>query len=91
VNGLFEEIPQSCGLVDCESNVYLNPPNLFAFTTTTATADQAGQTLSVDGARFDCANFTVSGSGGMLAAPAPMHSDFFGSDMAAVLRFSETP
>jgi len=92
VNGLFERVMTDCVSADCDSFIFPNPPNVFAFTTTTATAVQETSgspiTLAVSGAPFDCANFALSGSGGMLAAPAPTTFDPVG-DVANVFRVSE--
>jgi hypothetical protein len=82
-----------CTAAQCATITYTDPPNLFAFTTTTATAIQKQTTggdlvLSDVGEPFDCANFGTSNSGGMLAAPAPTIIDPFGA-FANVFRFAE--
>jgi hypothetical protein len=93
VMGLFERVMLTCEEADCPHHVYSDPPNLFAFTTTTATSIQettgAPLVLAISGGQpFDCAKFATSGSGGILAAPAPTTIDPIG-DVSNVFRLGE--
>jgi len=92
VMGNFERVMETCAQADCPTFVYADPPNLFAFTTATATAVQETSAAPIefmaDGANFDCAMFGTSNSGGMIAAPAPTTIDPIG-DVANVFRFGE--
>ena len=91
VTGLFLQWPDFCSTVDCsDETIYTDPPNQFPFTTTIATAFKGTLNLSDHGAPFDCANFTTSGSGGILACGVAETVDPVG-DTANVLRFSENP
>ena len=72
---------------DCAAITYLNPPQLFAYTTTTATAGKGSLQLSVSGEPFSCNDFATPSSGGMLATPDP-GTDLFGDD-ANVIRLAE--
>jgi hypothetical protein len=102
----FENVTDTSGLVgfpcdhvDCANHVYTDPPNLFAFTTTTATAIQqtTGAPITLPGSPadvpkylgepFDCANFALPGSGGRLVAPAPASIVIL---TANLFRFAET-
>ncbi len=88
----FDRVVVSCAEADCEQRAYQSPPNLFAFTTTTAhSVQETGGpplTLDVAGEPFDCADFTAPGSGGMLAAPVPTTMAPLG-DVSNVLRLAE--
>jgi hypothetical protein len=93
VMGLFERVMMSCAAADCPHHTYTDPPNLFAFTTTTATSVQqttgAPLTLAITGGQpFDCAHFGTANSGGILAAPAPTTIDPIG-DVSNVFRLGE--
>jgi hypothetical protein len=94
VMGLFERVMVTCFEADCPNHVYSSPANLFAFTTTAATAVQETTTdpitLAIGGQPFDCANFANPGSGGQLAAPAPTTIDPVG-EVANIFRFAEAP
>jgi hypothetical protein len=74
---------------DCETLTYDNPPQPWTYTTTQAIAVKGAQQLAVTGEPFDCHQFAVPISGGMLAAPAPTTFAPFG-DMANVFRVAET-
>ena len=87
----FEDVAmKTCAQADCEHHVYSDPPNLFAFTTTTATGlqDTTGAPIKQHnmGKAFDCANFMTAGVG-ELVAPAPANIVI---PTANVFRFSET-
>jgi hypothetical protein len=92
VRGFFDWVLTTCAEADCANHFYPDSPNLFAFTTTRATAVQQTDgepiTLAVPGEPFSCESFGVPGSGGMLAAPMPAFIDPTG-DMALVLRLAE--
>lgn len=96
VMGLFERTAlMNCEEADCPNHVYSDPPNLFAFTTTTAKSVQETANplmpneLTVGPSEaFSCANFSTPASGGMLAAPAPSTMDPIG-DVSNVFRFAE--
>ena len=75
-------------LPDCSSIIYEDPPQLFAYTTATATAVKGSLQLAVDGEPFSCNDFSTPGSGGLLAAPAPVHRAPYG-DFANVFRLAE--
>ena len=72
----------------CSEVTYINPIQIFPFTTTKATSDKGGLVLEVPGAPFDCAKFATSTTG-MLAAPAPATQAPIG-DVANVFRFAQT-
>lgn len=87
----FEDVTmKNCAQADCANFQFTEPPNLFAFTTTTATGvqDTTGKpiTQSLKGEPFDCAHFGMSGSGGRLVAPAPANIVI---QTANVFRFAE--
>jgi len=93
VAGVFDRVMTTCDEADCEHHQFSNPPNVFAFTTTAATAIQetpAGPplALTVAGEPFDCDHFSMAGSGGQLVAPAPTTFDPIG-EVANVLRLAE--
>jgi len=93
VMGLFERVMMTCQEADCPNHQYTSPPNLFAFTTTTATSTQettgAPIVYAVPGEPFSCTNFATPGSGGMLAAPAPTTIDPIG-DVSNVFRMADS-
>jgi hypothetical protein len=92
VMGLFQQVMDFCSNVNCADDaVYHDPPNTFPFTTTKTTAFKgAALNQSDHGAPFDCANFTTSGSGGILNSGVAQTIDPVG-DTANVLRFAENP
>jgi len=73
---------------DCDTITYDNPPQQFAYTTANATAVKGAIQLTLPGEPFSCNEFATSGTGGMLAAPAPVTFEEYG-DLANVFRFAE--
>jgi hypothetical protein len=75
---------------DCSSITYDDPPQLFAYTTTTGTAVKGSVQLAVSGEPFSCNDFSTPGSGGMLVSPAPVYHVPYG-DFANVFRLADVP
>ncbi|MEO8602132.1 MAG: hypothetical protein ABI629_06115 [bacterium] len=74
--------------VDCSTVTFTDPPQTWAYTTSTATATKGSLQLSVSGEPFDCNVWQTSGSGGRLAAPVPGSQPPIG-DVANVFRLAE--
>ena len=77
------------GFNGCENVTYSGPTQTWAYTTTFATAVKGPLSLTVSGEPFDCSVWTLSGTPGRLAAPAPGSQDPFG-DVANVFRLDDT-
>ncbi len=89
VMGQGQHVPPG-PMPDCSTITYTNPPQLFPFTTTTATAVKGAVQLAVSGEPFACTEFSTPGTGGMLVDPAPGYEAPYG-DLANVFRFAEKP
>jgi hypothetical protein len=80
---------QPCSIVDCPNLSFADPPVLFPFTTTNATALKGSSLrLTNHGEAFDCANFATPHSGGALVVGAAIALPPVG-DTADSIRFSE--
>jgi hypothetical protein len=90
VSGQIAFIPgQSCSTVDCPNFTFTDPPVLFPFTTTNATALKGSSLrLTNHGEAFSCASFATPQSGGALVVGAAITLAPVG-DTADSIRFSE--
>jgi hypothetical protein len=73
VSGYMQLFEGTCAVVDCDNQTYTSPLNIFPFTTTQSTVVENGPWTTGGGgaglaAPFDCANFSVPGSGGALVS-----------------------
>jgi hypothetical protein len=95
VAGLLQfVVGQTCAQADCANVTYSDPPNLYPFTTTRATAVVGSSpSFTATGAPVDCGQFTVSGSGGEwvtgLSLTDPNATGIGAGPQPMVLRLSE--
>ncbi len=85
-----ELVPSGTPFSGCQNVTFSGPAQTWAYTTTNATSLKGPLSLTVSGSPFNCAAWTIGGTGGRLAAPAPGSQPPFG-DVANVFRVEDQP